>query len=74
MEQKFYWQVQNAERTKNKFLIKQAQLNRDLFLISKNLTIEDWRRIRSGDYYNIRDELKGNEQMEFILDRIKFYY
>ena len=73
MEQKFYWQVQKAERTKNKFLIKQAELNRDLFLISKNLTIEDWRRIRAGDYYNKRDELKGNEQMEYILDRIKIY-
>ena len=69
----FYWQVQKAERTKSKFLIKQAELNKDLFLISKDLTIEDWRRIRAGDYYSKRDELTGNEQMEFILNRIKIY-
>lgn len=69
----FYWQVQKAERTKSKFLIKQAELNRDLFLISKDLTLHQWRRIRSGDYYIKRDELTGNEQMEFILDRIKIY-
>ena len=73
MEQKFYWQLQKAEKSKNYFLIQQAKLNRELYLISKDLSIEDWRIIRSGDYYQIRDQLSGNKQMEFIIEKIRYY-
>jgi len=73
MEQKFYWQLQKAEKSKNYFLIQQAKLNRELYLISKDLTIEDWRIIRSGAYYEERDKLSGNDQMKFIIERIRYY-
>lgn len=73
MDQKFYWQLQKAEKSKNYFLIQQAKLNRELYLISKDLSIEDWRIIRSGDYYQIRDQLSGNKQMEFIIEKIRYY-
>jgi hypothetical protein len=49
-------------------------------MISKNLTIEDWRKIRTGDYYIKRDQSVGNlilnpyiPQMQFIISRIKKY-
>jgi len=73
MEQKFYWQLQKAEKSKNYFLIQQAKLNRELYLISKDLTIEDWRIIRYGAYYEERDKLSGNDQMKFIIERIRYY-
>jgi len=73
MEQKFYWQLQKAEKSKNYFLIQQAKLNKELYLISKDLTIEDWRIIRSGAYYEERDKLSGNDQMKFIIERIRYY-
>lgn len=73
IERSFNWQVQKAQHTNSYFLIDQAKLNRELYLISKDLTIEDWRIIRSGDYYQIRDQLSGNKQMEFIIERIRYY-
>jgi hypothetical protein len=73
MEQKFYWQLQKAEKSQNYFLIQQAKLNRELYLISKDLTIEDWRIIRSGAYYEERDKLSGNDQMKFIIERIRYF-
>jgi hypothetical protein len=69
----FNWQVKKAYATKNDFLIEQANLNRDIYIYSKNLTIEDWRIIRSGNYYQMRDKLKGNELMKFILEKIRYY-
>jgi hypothetical protein len=79
-EKIFNWQIQKANKTGNEFFIKQALLNRELFLISKNLTIEDWRKIRTGDYYIKRDQSVGNlvlnpyiPQMQFIISRIKKY-
>lgn len=73
IERSFNWQVQKALNTKSYFLIQQAKLNRELYLISKDLSIEDWRIIRSGDYYQIKDQLSGNEQIEFIIERIRYY-
>ena len=79
-EKIFDWQIQKAYKTKNQFFIDQALLNKRLFLISKDLTIEDWRKIRTGDYYIKRDQSKGNlildpyiPQMQFIISRIKKY-
>ena len=72
-EQIFDYQVKKAFAIKNNFLIQQAKLNRELYLISKDLTIEDWRIIRSGNYYQIRDQLSGNKQMEFIIENIRYY-
>jgi len=69
----FNWQVKKAYATKNDFFIEQANLNRDIYIYSKNLTIEDWRIIRSGNYYERRDKLKGNELMKFILEKIRYY-
>jgi len=73
MEQKFYWQLQKAEKSKNFFLIQQAKLNKELYLISKDLSIEDWRIIRSGDYYEKRDKLSGLDQIKFIIEKVKYY-
>lgn len=73
MEQKFYWQLQKAEKSKNFFLIQQAKLNKELYLISKDLSIEDWRIIRSGDYYEERDKLSSIDQIKFIIEKVKYY-
>jgi hypothetical protein len=66
---------------KEKYRLKSEKFNldRQLIKLSKELTIDDWRQIRSGDYYQIRDsffnKLTNNEieQMYFILNRIKKY-
>jgi len=49
------------------------QLTKDLIKLSKNLTIDDWRIIRKNNYYKIRDNLQGNQQMNFIKARITTY-
>ena len=49
------------------------ELTKDLIKLSKNLTIDDWRIIRKNNYYKIRDNLQGNQQMNFIKARITTY-
>jgi len=44
-----------------------------IFLKSINLSINDWREIRTGDYYLVRDSLSGIEQSKFIHGRIIDY-
>jgi len=44
-----------------------------LFLKTLDLNINDWRKIRSGDYWLIRDSLRGIEQSKFIYERVCDY-
>lgn len=69
-EKIFNWQIAKAYKTKNELFIEDAILNKRLYYLAKDLTIEDWRRIRSGDYYQIRDKLEWAEQKKFIIERI----
>lgn len=69
-EKIFNWQISKAYKTNNKHFIEDAILNKRLYYLSKDLSIEDWRVIRSGDYYEIRDKLEWAEQKQFIIDRI----
>ena len=54
-------------------------LTKDLIKLCENLTIDDWRQIRKGDYYQIRDSyvINGNnkykEQIIFIKQRVEKY-
>jgi hypothetical protein len=58
---------------------KQYHLTKDLIKLCENLTIDDWRQIRKGDYYQIRDSyvINGNnkykEQIMFIKQRVEKY-
>jgi len=38
-----------------------------------NLDLNDWRKIRAGDYWSKRDSLRGIEQSRFIYNRILDY-
>ena len=44
-----------------------------IFLKTLNLDINDWRKIRSGDFWLIRDSLQGIKQSQFIHERIVDY-
>jgi len=44
-----------------------------LFLKTLDLNINDWRKIRSGDYWLIRDSKKGIERSKFIYERVCSY-
>ena len=44
-----------------------------LFLKTMNLDLNDWRKIRVGDYWSIRDSLQGIEQSKFIYNRVIDY-
>ena len=48
-------------------------VERDLFVATYDLTIKDWKIIRNGDYYLIRDTYKGIKQKKFILERVIQY-
>ena len=47
--------------------------NKLIFLESATIYILDWREIRTGNYWQIRDSLKGIGQSRFIYERIKEY-
>lgn len=47
--------------------------NKLLFMETINLTPFDWKQIRVGDYWEIRNSLFGVKQAKFILSRIKKY-
>ncbi|MEI6508582.1 MAG: hypothetical protein WCO54_08845 [Bacteroidota bacterium] len=70
IEKAFNWAIIKAEKTKNKFFIEDAILNKRLYYLSRDLSIDDWRAIRSGNYYEIRDKLEYAEQKRFIIDCI----
>jgi hypothetical protein len=63
------------EKEINRLKWEKINLNKQLIKLCKDLSIDDWRRIRSGDYYQIRDELTEDsiKQMYFIINRIKKY-
>lgn len=44
-----------------------------LFLKTINLDLNDWRKIREGDYWEIRDSLQGIKQSKFIYNRVVDY-
>lgn len=44
-----------------------------IFLETMNLDINDWRKIRSGNYWQIHDSLQGIERSKFMFRRIKKY-
>ena len=44
-----------------------------LFIETLNLTIDDWKEIRVGDYFKIKDSLSGIDQNKFILSRVMKY-
>ena len=44
-----------------------------IFVESHDLGIDDWREIRSGNYYDVRDSLLDVSRDKFILKRILEY-
>lgn len=44
-----------------------------LFIKTLHLDINDWRKIRVGDYWARRDSLQGIEQSKFIYNRVIDY-
>ena len=44
-----------------------------IFFHSFDFKIDDWREVRAGDYYEIRDALTGIDRDKFILKRIIQY-
>ena len=41
--------------------------------IVKHMSIEDWKKLRVGDYYKKRDTLRGVAQFEFVVKRVQNY-
>ena len=50
-----------------------SYLRKQLFLKTEKLSLNDWRIIRGGDYWEIRDSLQGFEQTKFIYNRVSKY-
>ena len=48
------------EKEKNSLKWEKINLHKQLITLSKKLTIDDWRQIRSGNYYQIRDSYIKN--------------
>jgi hypothetical protein len=48
------------EKQQNSLKWEKINLHKQLIQLSKELTIDDWRRIRSGNYYQIRDSYIKN--------------
>ena len=44
-----------------------------LFINTLDFTIDDWKKLRTKEYYYIRDRLEGIEQNKFILQRVRMY-
>ncbi len=43
------------------------------YKITEGLDIDDWRVIRSGDYYDVCDKLKGINRDKFVINRVNNY-
>lgn len=61
------------EKEKSRLHWENINVNRELIKLCKDLTIEDWRIIRTGNYYEIRDKLTDIEQKQFIRNSILSY-
>lgn len=48
-----------------------SYLDKKLFEISVGLTIDEWKEVRSGEYYKIRDTLKEQERKKLLIKRIE---
>lgn len=61
------------EKEKSRLHWENINVNRELIKLCKDLTIEDWRIIRTGNYYEIKDKLEGVEQKIYIRNCIQSY-
>lgn len=50
-----------------------AYWRKRIFIESHDLTIDDWREIRSGNYYDLRDSIYDMDRDKFILKKIIEY-
>lgn len=50
-----------------------SDIDQKLFKHHLSLGLDDWRKIRSGDYYDIVDKKTGIERSKFILQKIEEY-
>ena len=63
MEQRHYGDLENRP----------SYWRKKIFVNSFDLEISDWRKLRSGDYYQKRDSLKNIDRDKFIFNRIMQY-
>jgi hypothetical protein len=63
----------SEEKEKKRLYWENINVNRELIKLCKDLTIEDWRIIRGGNYWQIRDKLTDIEQKQFIRNCIQSY-
>lgn len=49
------------------------KFKRELFILTFNFTIKDWREVRKGDYWEKRDSLQGVAMDRFKLSRVREY-
>ena len=47
--------------------------HKQLFLKTLDFDLNDWKKIRSGDYWEKRDSKQGIEQLKFIYERVTQY-
>tara|TARA_R110000868_G_scaffold184980_3_gene426729 strand:+ start:1238 stop:1522 length:285 start_codon:yes stop_codon:yes gene_type:complete len=50
-----------------------SYIHKCIFLETLDFNINDWRKIREGNYWEIRDNLDGINQSKFILERVRDY-
>jgi hypothetical protein len=49
------------------------KFKRELFILTLNFTVKDWREVRKGDYWEKRDALQGVARDRFKLSRVREY-
>ena len=74
-EQKYYYKkVLNAFdrdiREHNSLL---SKIEKQLYKLSVDLTIEDWKIIRGKDYFNYTQKMDIHDKRIYLLDRVKAY-
>ena len=61
-------QYKDKKKFPNKELI---LLHKQLFNLTNEFTIDDWKKIRDKDYYDSLMNLEINDQKKFTLNRVK---
>ena len=74
-EQKFYYEkVLNAfNRDIRQHNLLLTKIEKQLYRLSVNLTIEDWKIIRNKDYFIYTKKMGIQDKRIYLLDRIKAY-
>lgn len=71
---RFTIQAETLRRRGKRYEAAHIDVCRECFILSYNFTLQDWKEVRSGDYFDVMDDTSGAYNKSLLkLNRIKEY-